>query len=62
MKGFKNIWLKPAQKQTVTFAVTPELLAFYDINMKYLVESGEFEIMVGNSSVNYQSVSLNVSE
>ena len=30
--------------------ITPELLAFYDVNMKYTVEPGEFEIRVGNSS------------
>jgi beta-glucosidase len=30
----------------------PESLAFYDIHMKYVVEPGEFEIMVGNSSCN----------
>jgi beta-glucosidase len=28
----------------------PESLAFYDVKMKYTVEPGEFEIMVGNSS------------
>ena len=30
--------------------ITPESLAFYDIHMKCVVEPGEFEIMVGNSS------------
>jgi hypothetical protein len=30
----------------------PESLAFYDIHIKYVVEPGEFEIMVGNSSCN----------
>lgn len=32
--------------------ITPEYLAFYDINMNYVVEPGEFKIMVGNSSRN----------
>ena len=30
--------------------ITPESLAFYDLHMKFVVEPGEFEIMVGNSS------------
>ena len=30
--------------------ITPDSLAFYDVDMKYVVEPGEFEIMVGNSS------------
>jgi beta-glucosidase len=50
LKGFKRITLAPGQSETVTLAITPEHLAFYDINMKYVVEPGEFEIMVGNSS------------
>ena len=50
LKGFKRISLAPGQTETVSIAIEPEHLAFYDINMKYLVEPGEFEIMIGNSS------------
>lgn len=50
LKGFKKIWLEPGQKKTVEIDITPESLAFYDINMNYVVEPGDFEIMVGNSS------------
>lgn len=50
LKGFQRITLAPGQTQTVSMEITPEHLAFYDIDMKYLVEPGEFEIMVGNSS------------
>ena len=35
---------------TVALEITPELLAFYDVDMRCVVEPGEFEIMVGNSS------------
>ena len=38
------------ETRTVAFEITPDLLAFYDIDMNHLVEPGEFEIMVGNSS------------
>jgi beta-glucosidase len=41
---------KPGQQTTVAIDITPESLAFYDINMKYVVEPGDFEIMVGTSS------------
>jgi beta-glucosidase len=34
----------------VVLEITFESLAFYDINMKFVVEPGEFEIMIGNSS------------
>src|ERR1017187_851654 len=50
LKGFKKVWLKPGETTTVTLDITPGLLSFYDANMKYVVEPGDFEIMVGNSS------------
>ena len=50
LKGFQKVTLRPGEKKTVTFDITPDLLAFYDVNMKYVVEPGEFFIMIGNSS------------
>ena len=50
LKGFKRITLEPGQTETVSLEIVPEHLAFYDIDMNYLVEPGEFKIMVGNSS------------
>jgi beta-glucosidase len=50
LKGFRKVWLQPGETQTVSLEITPASLAFYDVNMKYGVEPGEFEILVGNSS------------
>jgi len=50
LKGFKRITLKPREKQTVTFTLTLDDLAFYDINMKRVVEPGVFEVLIGSSS------------
>jgi beta-glucosidase len=50
LKGFKKVFLKPGEKTTVTLDITPASLAFYDINMKFVVEPGDFEILVGTSS------------
>jgi beta-glucosidase len=50
LKGFQKIELQPGESKTVTLDIKPESLAFYDVHMKYVVEPGEFEIMVGNSS------------
>ena len=50
LKGFKKISLKPGETKTAALDITPGSLAFYDINMKYVVEPGDFEIIVGNSS------------
>jgi len=50
LKGFQRITLKPGQTKTVSLDITPEHLAFHNIDMDCVVEPGEFEIMVGNSS------------
>jgi beta-glucosidase len=62
LKGFQKVWLQPGETKTVALEITPESLAFYDINMKYVVEAGDFEIMVGNSSrdEDLQKVTLRV--
>jgi len=50
LKGFAKISLRPGETKTVRLDITPESLAFYDIDMNFTVEPGEFEIMVGTSS------------
>jgi beta-glucosidase len=62
LKGFEKVSLRPGEKKTVSFEISPDLLAFYDVNMKYVVEPGEFFIMVGNSSrdENLTKVTLSV--
>ena len=50
LKGFQKVLLAPGETKTVSLAITPESLAFYDVEMKYVVEPGEFEVMIGNSS------------
>jgi beta-glucosidase len=64
LKGFRKVWLKPGEHTTVTLDITPALLSFYDVNMKYVVEPGDFEIMVGNSSrdVDLQKLILQVTK
>jgi beta-glucosidase len=50
LRGFKKIYLEVGESTTVALDILPEHLAFTNIDMKYGVESGDFEIMVGNSS------------
>ena len=49
-QGFQKVWLEAGEKKRVTLEISPEALAFYDVDMNYVVEPGVFEIMVGNSS------------
>lgn len=50
LKGFKKVELQPGESQTVALDITPASLAFYDVNMKYVVEPGDFDILIGTSS------------
>ena len=59
LKGFQKIDLKPGESKTVSFAITPELLKFYNYDLKYDWESGDFDIMIGSSSVDLKKVKLN---
>lgn len=60
LKDFKRISLAPGQNKTVEFVITPEKLSFLDLNMKSMVEPGWFDVMVGTSSVKYETVKLEV--
>jgi len=60
LKDFKRITLAPGESKTVNFTITPDKLSFLDLNMNRVVEPGEFDIMVGTSSVKYQKVKLEV--
>jgi len=62
LKDFKRIVLEPGETKQVSFTITPDKLCFYDINMKEVVETGDFTIMVGSSSQKYDSVKLTVSK
>ena len=50
LKAFERISLERGETKNIQFIITPEKLKFYDINMNYRVEEGEFNIMVGGSS------------
>lgn len=50
LKGFQKITLQPGEASVLSFRITSDMLAFYDMEMNYTVEPGEFEIMVGKSS------------
>jgi beta-glucosidase len=60
LKDFKRISLSPGESKTVEFVITPDKLSFLDLKMKRIVEPGWFDIMVGPSSVKYQTTRLEV--
>jgi beta-glucosidase len=62
LKGFAKVELEPGATTTVTFDVGPDALAFHDVAMRWVVEPGEFALMVGTSSrdEDLQTVTLTV--
>lgn len=59
LKGFQKIELKAGETKTVSFSITPEDLKFYNYDLKYDWEAGEFEIMVGTNSDEVKKASVN---
>lgn len=58
LKGFQKIILKAGESKTVSFTITIEDLKFYNNDLKYDWESGEFEIMIGTSSKDVKTAKL----
>ena len=55
LKGFQKIFLKTGETKKVTFTITPEDLKFYNYDLVYDWEPGEFTIMIGGNSRDVQS-------
>ncbi|MFY1046625.1 beta-glucosidase BglX [Chryseobacterium sp. GP-SGM7] len=50
LKGFQKVLLKKGESKKVTFNITPENLKFYNGDLKYDWEAGDFDIMIGTNS------------
>lgn len=59
LKGFQKIFLKKGESKTVSFNITPEDLKFYDDELNFDWESGEFDIMIGTNSAQLQTKRVN---
>ena len=54
LKGFERINLKPGESRNVNFTINTDLLKFYNKDLNYVCEPGDFEVMVGTDSRNVQ--------
>ena len=60
LKGFDKIFLKAGESKTVSFKITPELLRFYDYELNYVAEPGDFDIMIGGNSQSVKTTHLSL--
>ncbi|WP_294278109.1 beta-glucosidase BglX [uncultured Chryseobacterium sp.] len=59
LKGFQKVMLKKGESKKVTFEITPENLKFYNGDLKYDWEPGEFDIMIGTNSEEVKHSKIN---
>ncbi|MBR5717145.1 MAG: beta-glucosidase BglX [Bacteroidales bacterium] len=55
LKGFERVTLKAGESREVAFTISQDLLKFYNGEIKYVCEPGEFEVMIGTNSADVQS-------
>lgn len=50
LKGFQKVFLKKGEKKEITITLSPDDLKFYNSQLEFVSESGEFEVFVGTNS------------
>jgi beta-glucosidase len=60
LKGFQRFTLQSGETRTVALDITPDRLAFWSIDMKFVVEPGDFDLLVGPNSTDLQRIKLTV--
>lgn len=60
LKGFEKVFIKSGESKTVQFEIEPEMLKFYNYDLNFVNEPGEFEIMIGGNSRDTQSAFFNL--
>jgi len=58
LKGFERIFLKAGESKSVQFKITPEMLKFYNYDLQYVCEPGDFEVMIGGDSEQVKSATF----
>jgi beta-glucosidase len=53
LKAFKKVELNPGQTESLSFTLTPHDLSFIGIDLKRIVEQGDFKVMVGNETAGF---------
>ncbi|MEY3542084.1 MAG: beta-glucosidase BglX [Bacteroidota bacterium] len=50
LKGFQKIFLKAGETKTIEFKITTEMLKFWNADLKFVAEPGEFNVLIGGNS------------
>ncbi|HEX8327217.1 MAG TPA: glycoside hydrolase family 3 C-terminal domain-containing protein [Hymenobacter sp.] len=58
LKGFQKVLLKKGESKTLTFRLAPNDLKFYNDNLAFVAEPGDFQVFVGGNSRDVQTASF----
>lgn len=58
LKGFQKIFFQPGETKTVSFTIRPDLLSFYNANLQYGWEPGDFEVTIAPQSEYTQKLKI----
>ncbi len=58
LKGFRQVLLTPGESKQVKFTITPDDLKFYNSQLDFVAEPGEFQVFIGGSSANVKAASF----
>lgn len=62
LKGFQKVFIKAGQSVKVDFQITSDLLKFYNSDLEYVCEPGDFDAMIGCNSVELKSAKFTLVE
>ena len=62
LKGFLKVYLKKGESRSLSFHLSAEDLKFYNDDLKFVSEPGDFEVFVGGNSRDVQSVSFTLTK
>jgi len=59
LKNFDKVLIQPGETKTITFTITPEDLKFYNYDLLFDWEAGDFDVMIGSNSAEVQTTRVN---
>jgi beta-glucosidase len=60
LKNFEKVTLEPGQEKVVSFTLSEDDLKFYNAQLKYAAEPGEFRVMIGLDSSAVKEATFNL--
>jgi len=60
LKDFKKIRLSAGETKQVVFTIKPDELRYYDANMNFIAEPGDFKIFIGTNSIDCKEASFSL--